>query len=36
MNPRPSFEEWLVEQGYDKSVWEYKQILNEILYINKQ
>ena len=27
MNPRPSLEEWLVEQDYDKLLWEYKQAL---------
>ena len=26
MNPRPNFEEWLVEQDYDKLIWEYKQL----------
>ena len=31
MNPRPIFEEWLVEQDYDKLLWEYKQVLKELL-----
>ena len=31
MTPRPSFEEWLVEQDYDKLLWEYKQVLKEML-----
>ena len=31
MNPRPTFEEWLVEQDYDKLLWEYKQVLKELL-----
>ena len=31
MNPRPIFEVWLVEQGYDKLLWEYKQALKELL-----
>ena len=31
MNPRPNFEEWLVEQDYDKLLWEYKQVLKELL-----
>ena len=35
MNPRPSFEEWLVEQDYDKLLWEYKQVLKELLDKNK-
>ena len=35
MNPRPTFEEWLVEQDYDKLLWEYKQVLKELLYKNK-
>ena len=26
-NPRPTFEEWLVEQDYDKVLCEYKQVL---------
>ena len=30
-NPRPTFEEWLVEQDYDKLLWEYKQVLKELL-----
>ena len=25
MNPRPDFEEWLIEQDYDKLLWEYKK-----------
>ena len=29
MNPRPSFEEWLAEQDYDKLLWEYKQLLTD-------
>ena len=35
MNPRPTFEEWLVEQDYDKLLWEYKQVLKELLDKNK-
>ena len=35
MNPRPIFEEWLVEQDYDKLLWEYKQVLKELLYKKK-
>ena len=31
MNPRPDFEEWLMEQDYDKLLWEYKKLLKEIL-----
>ena len=31
MNPRPIFEEWLVEQDYDKLLWEYKQVWKELL-----
>ena len=31
MNPRPSFEEWLMEQDYDKLLWEYKQVLKDML-----
>ena len=29
MNPRPNFEEWLKEQGYDTLLWEYKKVLDE-------
>ena len=36
MKPRPNFEEWLVEQDYDKLLWEYKQVLQEILDKKKQ
>ena len=31
MNPRPDFEEWLKEQDYDKLLWEYKKVLEDIL-----
>ena len=31
LNERPEFEEWLMEQDYDKHVWEYKKIREEIL-----
>ena len=32
LNERPDFEEWLMEQEYDKLVWEYKKILEGILH----
>ena len=31
MVPRPKFEEWLMEQDYDKLLWEYKKVLEEII-----
>ena len=35
LKERPEFEEWLMEQDYDKLLWEYKKILEEILHKNK-
>ena len=29
--PKPEFEEWLLNQEYDKLLWEYKHLLNEII-----
>ena len=35
MNPRPDFEEWLMKQDYNKLLWEYKKVLEQIIE-NKQ
>ena len=29
--PRPSFDEWLIKQGYDKMLWEYGPLFKEPL-----
>ena len=31
VSEKPNFEEWLTEQDYDTLLWEYKQLLKEIL-----
>ena len=31
MIPKPDFEEWLQNQEYDKLLWEYKKLLDEII-----
>ena len=31
METKPGFEEWLMNQDYDKMLWEYKELLEYIL-----
>ena len=31
MEKKPEFEDWLMDQDYEKLVWEYKELLKEII-----